>query len=275
MSDYLLKNLEDGKVWVSNAAKLNDPFENFVIQGDFELFNDVYSDCRISYKEFLEAGNRTNSIKNILIYTKFKFRWLCAKILVSLISKIVIIFPFSEDRFGTPESRKVNGSEFSISCFSEVCDSVLMWSHYSSSHTGVCLEFNYEDIEQSIDSELCQVNYVNKPMRPIELKKMYKLTSTSELGHHPLNFKHKAWSYEKEWRFMVKSFDKDGYLYNFPRPRRIILGVQTSQEDKDTLLNLCNELSIPVFQSYMSKYGFKLKTKKYQAESLEGSDLRF
>ncbi len=32
-----------------------------------------------------------------------------------------------------------------VSCFSETCDSILMWSHYADSHKGVCIEFENED----------------------------------------------------------------------------------------------------------------------------------
>ena len=29
-----------------------------------------------------------------------------------------------------------------VYCLSERCDSSLMWSHYTASHTGICLEFD-------------------------------------------------------------------------------------------------------------------------------------
>jgi hypothetical protein len=29
-----------------------------------------------------------------------------------------------------------------VYCLSEVCDSPLMWAHYTGSHTGICLEFD-------------------------------------------------------------------------------------------------------------------------------------
>ena len=34
-----------------------------------------------------------------------------------------------------------------ILCFSEHCDDILMWSHYSDGHKGFCLEFDRERLE--------------------------------------------------------------------------------------------------------------------------------
>ena len=42
-----------------------------------------------------------------------------------------------------------------VLCLSEVCDSILMWSHYAENHKGVCFEFIRAEDNDFGDLELC------------------------------------------------------------------------------------------------------------------------
>ena len=56
---------------------------------------------------------------------------------------------------------------FGVCCFSEKCDDVLMWSHYSEKHTGACLGF---DTNNEFFKNLRQVDYQSE-RHDIDLKK--------------------------------------------------------------------------------------------------------
>ncbi len=42
-------------------------------------------------------------------------------------------------------SKKLQNSVF-VSCFSEKCDSLLMWGHYSAEHMGICVGYNLREL---------------------------------------------------------------------------------------------------------------------------------
>lgn len=77
---------------------------------------------------------------------------------------------------------------YSMSCFSEKNDSMLMWSHYARNHSGICLEFEFVD---ELISNTKQIDYVDENF---DLKNL-----TPEKA---ILIKHKDWSYEKEWRYI-------------------------------------------------------------------------
>ena len=92
---------------------------------------------------------------------------------------------------------------------SEINDNILMWSHYSESHTGFCIEFERTDSNELGNWDYCMpVLYDdNLPtIKPIELgdKKVVSkiFTTKSEL-----------WSYEREWRILV---NKGNQIHDLP-----------------------------------------------------------
>ena len=99
--------------------------------------------------------------------------------------------------------------QLGVLSLSEINDNILMWSHYSESHTGFCIEFERTDSNELGNWDYCApVQYDdNLPtLKPIELenKKVVSkiLTTKSEL-----------WSYEREWRILLK---KGNLIYPLP-----------------------------------------------------------
>ena len=92
---------------------------------------------------------------------------------------------------------KDNLSEIGICCFSEKDDSLLMWSHYSDSHKGICLSFDFEEDKVFFTTPYCVeypekypvINFINdrKSLRPWRI-----LIAT----------KSKEWKYEQEIRIV-------------------------------------------------------------------------
>lgn len=83
-------------------------------------------------------------------------------------------------------------------CFSRNWDNLLMWSHYGSSHTGVCLGFDIPDGNpgENFDTDvLYQPSLIPRPRRreDVNLDLVFRLLRT----------KHESWSYEQEVRMFV------------------------------------------------------------------------
>lgn len=86
-----------------------------------------------------------------------------------------------------------------VTCFSEVNDDLLMWSHYGGCYKGICLEF---DVRVEPFDRVTQVRY---------LPKLPEIDVTHLLVRNDFNpvvelfcTKSNSWAYEREWRALHK-----------------------------------------------------------------------
>lgn len=91
----------------------------------------------------------------------------------------------------------------SVSCFSEVCDSLLMWSHYANKHEGVCMKF---DIIKDLDFFIYpnKVNYSEKFIS-------YDFSDVKKNIYAQYTTKSLDWKYEKEIR-IIKTNTKPNFI---------------------------------------------------------------
>lgn len=116
-----------------------------------------------------------------------------------------------------------------VCSFSESFKDELMWAHYASNFTGVCLEFDFSIIP-GIENVLLKINYDDQ--LPVindftfdEFKKVY-------------SYKRKAWEYENEWRIITI---QDKFIRFDPKSlKTIIFGMRTNQSKIDSIKKLCN-----------------------------------
>ena len=96
-----------------------------------------------------------------------------------------------------------------VSCFSSKNDSVLMWSHYAKSNTGICVEYNFNKLPKDhlLSKTIFPVCYTDLPVELSDLlddeyHKIFKYSLDAAVLCAALN-KSKVWSYENEWRFVA------------------------------------------------------------------------
>lgn len=87
---------------------------------------------------------------------------------------------------------KQKKKDFKVSCFSEVSDDVLMWSHYADKHRGMCIGFDLNLI--CPDYVLYPVNYIK------EVQQIDGMVKTPYVFYYWVTFKAERWSYEREIR---------------------------------------------------------------------------
>lgn len=131
-----------------------------------------------------------------------------------------------------------------VLCISEVPDSLLMWAHYASSHTGFVIEFDawHAFFHQQLSEEddlrhLRRVQYretrPSSPLAEMEATDLFLAKS----GH---------WDYEREWRIVrplddaVTTIPGDAYpikLFEIPADaiRAVILGVRMNNEVEEKI----------------------------------------
>lgn len=119
-------------------------------------------------------------------------------------------------------------------CLSLKNNSTLMWSHYASSNTGMCVEYDFNDknVNRLQRQMLFPVAYSSAP---IDIKDLIEDDRNKICKHHieasvlctALN-KATTWKYENEWRLVMilpsgsKSLRR--IRVSTPKPTRIILG---------------------------------------------------
>lgn len=148
-------------------------------------------------------------------------------------------------------------SKVFITCFSEVNDSILMWSHYAQFHQGICIEYDFSDLDYTSRTllTLSPVKYTDK------LFDIFKYPNRSTIDKIQLAalIKYNCWKYEAEWRLI--SFFKEEQRFKLNKPTAVILGSKISQENKAWISKICSKRGIPVKQASLDRTEYKLHIK--------------
>lgn len=126
-----------------------------------------------------------------------------------------------------------------ISCFSENKDSLLMWSYYAKSHSGVCLEFDLTE-----DKEL--------------VKHCHKVQYTKHFDVGDLSYtyftKSEQWHHEQEWRIVIADCDyvKTNSL------KAIYMGHRMDAEELWEFMQLAKKYKLDLYFANPSKTEYKL-----------------
>lgn len=158
----------------------------------------------------------------------------------------------------------------------ESVNSMPMWAHYASNHSGFCVEY---DTNKNVHLRSClfPVQYTDKRIditnimdavakdlcESIEknIRNNIKQTKTSNLilvwiGIYYSCIKHKSWSYEKEIRCLVgKNDPKSPYIEAIPSA--IYIGMNCNELKKKELFDIAYELDIPLYQMVFDDKNFK------------------
>ncbi len=150
-----------------------------------------------------------------------------------------------------------------VVCLSEVCDSILMWSHYAQNHKGVCFEFTRAENNCLGDEEMCSPVRYERHYPPIDLGQML-INQDGETIQRMMKTKSWEWAYEKEWRFTTDCGDQE---CPFPGPiSRVILGIRAENEFKSSVKELCKERSIPCIQARKADREFRIEVPPYKCQ---------
>ncbi|MDT0618312.1 DUF2971 domain-containing protein [Salinisphaera sp. P385] len=189
ISDRSLKAVKDQAIYFSPPNKFNDPFDSAVMAPIAEPSPQEKLELHTRLKH--ERSSEDPFPDDLHLLTP-EDAWICVK-------KVV------EDVRDDFRSRFLNLR--GVACFSEVNDSILMWSHYARAHTGFCLEFNTSG------------DLFSKARR-VEYKNSFPELSVNELllkqnAEHLIDLsctKHESWAYEREWRLIHRD---GGTVYNY------------------------------------------------------------
>jgi len=235
-----LKVIEELTLKFSQPINFNDPF-----------------DC---YEELLEFKVTSQFVKDQLMrgiltldpYSKS----LSPNELINHLSKTVYTFNNPEVREIFSASKK----KLWISCFSEVYNEILMWSHYGDQHKGICIGFNYFGLLETFDFIPSNVKYVT------DFKKIDYCSEPVKALEYLINVKSERWKYEKEIRLRTNkkkapSLNENGIIsIHPPAISKIIIGCNnsTSIESIEHKLNKLNYDNVEIIKLKKSMSSFEL-----------------
>ena len=133
-----------------------------------------------------------------------------------------------------------------VSCFTNNCESPLMWSHYADSHRGVCLAYDleieniYQEYPSSSDFFLmggASVQYGENSFSDWLLNgKLNEPIKDNPVGNAAIKIytsKSQAWHYEEEFRLVT---NKEGLIKIPPSSlKQVTFGLKISQQNKSSI----------------------------------------
>lgn len=148
-----------------------------------------------------------------------------------------------------------------VTCFSEIDNNLLMWSHYADKHRGACIGFDTESLrsDYKTDSYFSNVTY----SRRIVTKNLSKLRDAAIA--HWISSKGKDWKYEKEVRIVLGTIDSEFMPFNLHSIKEIIFGCCVTENDKQSIENLfLNKNNL----DWISISEMKMSSKLYKLEKI-------
>lgn len=238
--------LQKKEIFFSPASQLNDPFE-------------------LKINIFLgENSSDTNTKNNFLLASKQKNIKSVNKELNKGLRENYYIFSVSE---------VANGAGL-YGCESLTSEDILLFSHYSQSHAGFCIEFKTKSLPIEIRENACKVNYSDRyPRLDLSLSENEINTKNSQL----LATKNRTWSYEREWRVLIDQNDikkleqekalthaNNGIIVKIPDNaiHSVILGCKISKKNKEIIKEILEETTVSIYETFAHDSRYELNLKK-------------
>jgi Protein of unknown function (DUF2971) len=123
-------------------------------------------------------------------------------------------------------------AQFGVCSLSDCNNSILMWSHYSSNHSGICLGF--QPSRQAIDfSGAAKVEY--SQTRPV-INLIHGIKGQNFFDATFLT-KAEQWSYESEWRMIEQNITERRRIYPSSALVQVIFGARIKPDDRTKILS--------------------------------------
>lgn len=255
-NEYTKENLKHNRLYFNIATNFNDPFDMYpsyqiLKRKIFNIQQRKYLQQKRYYKK------RDANIQSTVMSNK------------SILKTALISMRYNK-----------NLSKYGITCFSEDNANMLMWSHYASNHSGICLGFDIplDNIPLFLNNnlyykmKLLNINYTStRPILPLLQKNL-----TYENILPIFRDKNSDWQYEKEHRLLLLGSEKSFpscLTYNPQYLKEVILGANMNlnnfiyfYEFKKSLQNL-SKIKISIMT--LNDLDYTLKSNYFDEKSLE------
>jgi Protein of unknown function (DUF2971) len=258
LCDYTIEMLEQRYVWLSEISQLNDPFECTIQFDNDKCLREFYSSEKFKSSFSFATGHSLSKTEIETLTTSKKpydeYIKICS-------SNRIPLNQTADQQLNKVQNRWTEivdetNRNLRICSFSLTNSSLLLWSHYSNEHKGICIEYDFQD-HDPIRPFIQPVIYRDR-VHKIGLFEEY--TTMNMIASSLI--KSKEWEYEQEWRLTI--FKQKGEFpqkMNTPKPKAIFIGTRFSINKvdlKERLLKIAKANSIPVYQMTKDANEFKL-----------------
>lgn len=277
--DYCLQNLRNRQFRFTAPNDFNDPYDTasfFVTTQAFEnvpynleaflSLPQIWDHMKEEVKDSLRASDRKPETVERILLQQVPDE-LSRKVLMEVKTKV--LRQLADDSVGHMNQffRKMTR----VSSFCEIGDSIVMWSHYGGYHKGFCLEYDSARLalDPNIPGWLHPVRY-NANLFDVTKYLQASIQYQTSGGVISNNWAmimacHKSpeWSYEREWRTVALD-ERDFFGV---KPASVILGARIDDlpKQKAALLEIANNLKIPIKQAVLRQDRFELRVLDYLA----------
>ena len=283
-----IKILKDERLLLRNPLSFNDPFDTDVKRSKKDIkevkkiitgfisttllleiaTNPAIADKVRANPAFIFARKEYQTLKNALeIYPRFDGNFAMTTLYKILGKKKSDFKARCEEEIARFESISKNSIDTTkkdslATCFSKDNKSILMWSHYGKSHTGVCIEYDRPESSDFVDvvyskrrpklkyAEL--VSYLSA-ITIIGEKDGYKMDDKLIYSMvYPFIVKSIEWKYEKEVRCLItkksnsenRIIDNGDFYYKMPLPTNIYIGCRAKGKELNELIKIAKKKKI-------------------------------
>ncbi|TWO31501.1 DUF2971 domain-containing protein [Seonamhaeicola sediminis] len=229
-----------------------------------EAFNDPF-DGRVK----LRSNGKLNEIKAAQVRVQYtnklvkeeKYEGITLNQAFDLVNERISEELISNDEYKKELQTKVQKihNEKGVLSLSSIPDNILMWSHYSDNHTGICFGFDWNKDDEVFG------NY-----KKIRYQTHYDdiwswLHTDNEIVESIIYNKSIDWHYEKEYRIILDSIS--ARKFNKENLKEIIFGCKTSEEDINEIIELVkdNNLKVNFKKAEIDVNRYALNISKYKS----------
>jgi ribosomal protein L30E len=273
---YRFGEIVRGELYMSHPSELNDPFEAAsnlaaskpaAYMTDKEDFTKLFKD-KMNSEDFERVFSSDSWYENMLAYVAEKSVPKDKVESTKAILSQIVMEEFEKINYDISDmTRKM----VRVACFTTTPDNLPMWHHYTNGHTGICLEYNTDDIKN--------VYQINKLFPVYYIDKMPDMTNRLLQKRHPefgfIDYltihKLKDWGYENEWRLIYdagswyfgpedipQEYWTHGKVIPFVRPARVIMGMRISEKHEKKIREYAELAGIPAIKATQTEYGLKI-----------------
>lgn len=249
--------LFDGMISPAPPTVFNDPYDcDLVIEGSF-LHEKA---ARELYIETVEQWKALTEQEKQLLRTTEDWKTALESILQMSLS----------DSLATNLMNCINNSfqelkrDFRVACFSQVKDSILMWSHYAENHTGFCIEYDFSH------------SPLKQHLHPVQYTKERKFipgtfaNSDGAMANHIIYeaalHKFEGWKYEEEWRCVFHRHNLNPFPFDISRYyfdvhnyiTAVYLGAKASEKDCEKICAHYRGTDVKVFKMELQPDYYRL-----------------
>jgi hypothetical protein len=267
---YVLSALRHGKVTVSNPKIFNDPFDSllYVDREKVRAAQQLYPPERIINEvNSIREGNDPSPELDGVIQELFKR---LASLPEEDVKKALSCSPLQIEKNTSLLIDNVIAylrGLLRIACFSERCDSPLMWAHYADCGRGICVEYDVpttgglahpiKGLSSDRDcflsmfpvlysNERYDATHIAEDLVLLLLAVEMRVENSCDFSKYDLLkdlklslYKSKDWEYEREWRLFTWPFlptDPDRLFIDKPQITSVVLGHNMVDVQKESVL---------------------------------------